>query len=53
MIMLVRLVVTRSLEQIEEAVYWLGLAMPGKYPRRILTAWRLLLTEPRTREVRS
>ena len=51
--MLVRLVVTGSLEKIEEAVYWLGLAMPGKYLRRILTVWRLLLTEPRMREARS
>ena len=37
----------------EEAAYWLGMAMHRKHPRRVLTALRFLLTEPRTREVRS
>ena len=33
----------------EEAAYWLGMAMHRKYPRRVLTALRFLLTEPLTR----
>ena len=31
----------------EEAAYWLGMAMHRKHPRRVLTALRLLLTDPR------
>jgi hypothetical protein len=31
----------------EEAAYWLGMAMHRKNPRRVLTALRFLLTEPR------
>ncbi|SBW09992.1 conserved hypothetical protein [uncultured Desulfovibrio sp.] len=31
----------------EEAAYWLGMAMHRKYPRRVLCALRLLLTDPR------
>ncbi len=31
----------------EEAAYWLGMAMHRKNPRRVLTALRTLLTEPR------
>ena len=30
----------------EEAAYWLGMAMHRKNPRRVLSALRLLLTEP-------
>ena len=30
----------------EEAAYWLGMAMHRRRPRRILTALRVLLTEP-------
>ena len=37
----------------EEAAYWLGMAMHRKHPRRVLTALRFLLTEPRAKEVRS
>lgn len=37
----------------EEAAYWLGMAMHRTHPRRVLTALRFLLTEPKTREVRS
>ena len=33
----------------EEAAYWLGMAMHRKRPRRVLTALRCLLTEPRKR----
>ena len=33
----------------EEAAYWLGMAMHRKRPRRVLTALRILLTEPRAR----
>ena len=33
----------------EETAYWLGMAMHGKHPRRVLTALRMLLTEPRPR----
>ncbi len=31
----------------EEAAYWLGMAMHRKNPRRVLTALRCLLTEPK------
>ena len=31
----------------EEAAYWLGMAMHRKNPRRVLTALRTLLTEPK------
>ena len=31
----------------EEAAYWLGMAMHRKYPRRVLTALRFLLTAPK------
>ena len=34
----------------EEAAYWLGMAMHRKYPRRVLTALRFLLTEPPSRK---
>ncbi len=33
----------------EEAAYWLGMAMHRRRPRRVLTALRVLLTEPRVR----
>ena len=33
----------------EEAAYWLGMAMHRRRPRRVLTALRILLTEPRAR----
>ena len=33
----------------EEAVYWLGMAMHRRRPRRMLTALRMMLTEPRPR----
>ena len=33
----------------EEAAYWLGMAMHRPRPRRVLTALRVLLTEPRPR----
>jgi len=33
----------------EEAAYWLGMAMHRWRPRRVLTALRMLLTEPRPR----
>jgi hypothetical protein len=33
----------------EEASYWLGMAMHRKYPRRVLTALRVLLTSPKPR----
>ena len=41
--------VTEGIEAMgrEEAAYWLGMAMHRKYPRRVLTALRFLLTEPR------
>lgn len=29
----------------EEAAYWLGMAMHRKYPRRVLNALRILLTD--------
>jgi len=32
----------------EEAAYWLGMAIHRKNPRRVLTALRFLLTEPKT-----
>ena len=32
----------------EEAAYWLGMAMHRKNPRRVLTALRFLLTEPKS-----
>ena len=31
----------------EEAAYWLGMAMHRRNPRRILTALRVMLTEPK------
>lgn len=31
----------------EEAAYWLGMAMHRKYPRRVLTALRTLLVDPK------
>ncbi len=31
----------------EEAAYWLGMAMHRKHPRRVLSALRCLLTEPK------
>lgn len=31
----------------EEAAYWLGMAMHRKHPRRVLTALRFLLTDPK------
>ena len=33
----------------EEAAYWLGMVMHRRRPRRVLTALRMLLTEPRSR----
>ena len=33
----------------EEAAYWLGMAMHRRRPRRVLTALRILFTEPRPR----
>lgn len=30
----------------EEAAYWLGMAMHRRYPRRVLTALRMLLVDP-------
>ena len=33
----------------EEATYWLSMAMHRTHPRRVLTALRFLLTEPRRR----
>jgi len=32
---------------VEEAAYWLGMAMHRKNPRRVLMALRALLTDPR------
>ena len=45
------LAVTEGIEAMEheEAAYWLGMAMHRKQPRRVLTALRILLTEPQTR----
>ena len=31
----------------EEAAYWLGMAIHRKHPRRVLTALRIMLTEPK------
>jgi hypothetical protein len=31
----------------EEAAYWLGMAMHRRYPRRVLTALRMLLIDPK------
>ena len=41
--------VTEGIEAMEreETAYWLGMAMHRKQPRRVLTALRILLTEPR------
>ena len=41
--------VTEGIEAMEreETAYWLGMAMHRKQPRRVLTALRVLLTEPR------
>lgn len=41
--------VAEGIEQMgrEEAAYWLGMAMHRKHPRRVLTALRFLLTEPK------
>jgi hypothetical protein len=41
--------VAEGIEQMgrEEAAYWLGMAMHRKNPRRVLTALRFLLTEPK------
>jgi hypothetical protein len=41
--------VVEGIEQMgkEEAAYWLGMAMHRKYPRRVLSALRVLLTTPR------
>lgn len=33
----------------EECAYWLGMAMHRRRPRRVLTALRVMLTEPRSR----
>ena len=33
----------------EEAAYWLAMALHRRHPRRVLTALRSLLTEPRRR----
>jgi hypothetical protein len=33
----------------EEAAYWLGMAMHRRYPRRVLSALRMLLIDPRRR----
>lgn len=43
--------VTEGIEAMEreEAAYWLGMAMHRRHPRRVLTALRVLLAEPRTR----
>ena len=47
--------VTEGIEAMgrEEAAYWLGMAMHRKQPRRVLTALRILLTEPRARKIGS
>jgi hypothetical protein len=31
----------------EEAAYWLGMAVHRKNPRRVLTALRVLMTDPK------
>jgi hypothetical protein len=43
------LAVTEGIEAMgrEEAAYWLGMAMHRKNPRRVLTALRFLLTDPK------
>ena len=42
--------VTEGIEMMgrEESAYWLGMAMHRKYPRRVLMALRVLLTDART-----
>ena len=47
--------VTEGIEAMgrEEAAYWLGMAMHREQPRRVLTALRILLTEPRARKIGS
>ena len=44
--------VVEGIEQMgkEEAAYWLGMAMHRKNPRRVLSALRILLTIPRSRQ---
>ena len=44
--------VTEGIEAMgrEEAAYWLGMAMHRRNPRRVLTALRCLLTEPKRRQ---
>ncbi len=37
----------------EEAAYWLGMAMHRKNPRRVLTALRFLLTDPKGNTITS
>ena len=37
----------------EEAAYWLGMATHPRRPRRVLTAFRVLLTEPSGKGTRS
>ena len=43
--------VTEGIEAMgrEEAAYWLGMAMHRRRPRRVLSALRVMLTEPRPR----
>ena len=47
--------VVEGIEQMgkEEAAYWLGMAMHRKYPRRVLSALRILLTSSKPRHARS
>ena len=35
----------------EETAYWLGMAMHRRHPRRVLTALRILVTEPSKRKI--
>ena len=35
----------------EETAYWLGMAMHRRHPRRVLTALRILLTEPKGKKL--
>ena len=44
--------VTEGIEAMEreETAYWLGMAMHRKQPRRVLTALRILLTEPKGKQ---
>ena len=35
----------------EETAYWLGMAMHRRHPRRVLTALRILLTQPSRRKI--